>query len=206
MNKALFWINDPEVGYKSIKPKLAKIIANLMAYPFAMMILCIIAAVLLEIASPVAVYFFLGISISALVFGYIQRRQIRKEIIASSEIRQRTRDHLGATTIGSAIHVAGHPKLARDQPIVIALINDHLAFFSYEGGEPIDWLPLADIHTIQMVVYDADRIPHVEVIDNTAQALQIRFTRGGREWVCLFRRIREVRPIDWFHILEQARA
>ncbi len=50
-----------------------------------------------------------------------------------------------------------------------------------------------------------ERIPHTDVINSTAQALQFTYKVNDREYTCLFRRMRKVHPIDWYHELQKAR-
>ena len=70
---------------------------------------------------------------------------------------------------------------------------------------PIDRISIQDIKALKTVVYDDDRIPHTEVIDSAAQALQLEFIWMSKECTCLFRRMRKVRPIDWYHSIQQRR-
>ena len=111
----------------------------------------------------------------------------------------------GATVMGSAIHVAGHPLLNREQEVVLALTPEGLKIFSYEDGHPLDILSVDHIAELHTVTYDDERIPHIDVINSTAQALQFTYKADGKEYTCLFRRMRKVRPIDWYHELQKAR-
>jgi len=120
------------------------------------------------------------------------------------EIQARARLQAGASLIGSAIHVAGHPLLEREQPVVLALAPDGLKLFSYADAHPIDIISLDQLAAVQTVVYDDERVPHVDVIDSAAQALQLTVKYPQREFTCLFRRMRKVRPIDWYHELMKA--
>ena len=107
--------------------------------------------------------------------------------------------------MGSAIHVAGHPLLARDQPVVLALSGDTLSIYSYNSPIPIDTLPVRHMTSIHTVVYDDERVPHIEVVDSAAQALQLSFSRDNSTWTFLLRRMQKVRPVDWYHAIQQAR-
>jgi len=140
-----------------------------------------------------------------LVRGYFlwRRGQLLTKRVA--EIQQGARLRTGAAQIGSAVHVAGHPLLTRDQPVVLALSDETLSFFSYDSAVPIDTLPIRQLQSVHTVVYDDERVPHIEVIDSAAQALQLTFTREGAVWTCLFKQMRKVRPVDWYHALQQAR-
>lgn len=136
------------------------------------------------------------------IYGY---RWLRSTSSRVKEIQQKALEITGASVIGSAIHVAGHPLLDRDGPIVIALVDDHLNIYSFEDPSPTDRISIQDIKALKTVVYDDERIPHTEVIDSTAQAIQMEFTWQSKECTCLFRRMRKVRPIDWYHTIQQRR-
>ena len=68
------------------------------------------------------------------------------------------------------IHLAGHPFLSRDQPVVLALANGSLSIYDYASAIPLDTLSPADLLAVPTVVYDDDRVPHLEAIDSAAQA------------------------------------
>ena len=108
--------------------------------------------------------------------------------------------------IGSAIHVAGHPELDREQNVVLALTSPTLTIFSYDSDKPITVIPIQQIQSIQTVTYDDERIPHIEVVDSTAQAIQLILKFNDQEIPCLFRRMKKVRPIDWYHAIQKERA
>ncbi len=120
-------------------------------------------------------------------------------------IQEKARQQSGASVIGSAVHVAGHPLLNRDQEVVLALTPEGLKIFSYEDVHPIDILSVNHIEDLHTVTYDDERIPHTDVINSTAQALQFTYKVNDREYTCLFRRMRKVHPIDWYHELQKAR-
>jgi hypothetical protein len=86
------------------------------------------------------------------------------------------------------------------------MISPNLAIYSYESDQPIDIIPLKHIANIHTVVYDDERIPHIDVVDSTAQALQLVLKYGEQEITCLFRRMKKVRPIDWYHVIQKSRA
>ncbi|MDH5507294.1 MAG: hypothetical protein OEZ02_08745 [Anaerolineae bacterium] len=149
------------------------------------------------------------IVIIALVFAMIPsiftyRLQI-KRAAAASQAQAAIFDKINATHIGSAIHVAGHPMLARDQPVVLALKHDTLSVHSYESSSPIASLDLGHLDTVHTVVYDDQRVPHLGVIDSAAQALQLTFDLDGQPCTCLFRSMKDLRPIDWYHAIQQTR-
>jgi hypothetical protein len=87
----------------------------------------------------------------------------------------------------------------------MALRGDRLSIYTYESLNPIDTILISQIDKLQTVVYDQDRIPHVEVIDKTAQALQLVLRVNGKEFVTLFRRFRNLKAIDWYHAIQKAR-
>ena len=80
-----------------------------------------------------------------------------------------------------------------------------MSIHSYQSQVALDEIPVSAIMAAHTVVYDEDRIPHIEVIDNTAQALQIEYRAQGQVWTCLFRRMKKARPIDWHHAIQRAR-
>jgi DNA-directed RNA polymerase subunit RPC12/RpoP len=120
-------------------------------------------------------------------------------------IQQLAKDKIGASYLGSAIHTAGHPLLQVNQPVVLALKDSEFSIYAYDSPIPIDTLSVNELHAINPVVFDDDYVPHVGVIDNTAQALQISFQRQNVECVCSFRRMYKVRPIEWYHAIQKAR-
>jgi hypothetical protein len=80
-----------------------------------------------------------------------------------------------------------------------------LKIYPYNDDHPIDILSPEHMKNIYTVTYDDERIPHTDVINSAAQALQFSYEDGNREYTCLFRRMRNVRPIDWYHELQKAR-
>ncbi|MDH5507295.1 MAG: hypothetical protein OEZ02_08750 [Anaerolineae bacterium] len=124
---------------------------------------------------------------------------------SAPKIQALARQNTGATHMGSAVHVAGHPMLARDQPVVLALKHSTLSIHSYESSSPIASLDLGHLDTVHTVVYDDQRVPHLAVIDSAAQALQLTFDLDGRPCTCLFRSMKDLRPIDWYHAIQQTR-
>ena len=155
--------------------------------------------------SPLIAGFIVVIVIAMIALGVYQSRRMKEFRSRVELIQQRAQASTKASHIGSAVHVAGHPSLVRDQSVVLGLVHDQLNFYSYKSPSPIDTLTLSDIQAVRTVVYDNDRIPHIDVIDNTAQALQIEFTRDNQTYQCLLRRMRGKRPIDWYHAIQQAR-
>ena len=143
--------------------------------------------------------------LAAIVLGYIQTRRNKSVTDHAKLIQKRAREHTGADLIGSAVHVAGYPKLEQNQPVVLALTKNALVIYPYDKPNVLDKIDTREIDAIQTVVYDEDRIPHIEVIDPCSQALQLRITRQDISWQCLFNRMRSVRPIDWYHAIQKAK-
>lgn len=200
-----FWIDEPYpfFPYGASKPG-----ARASILPHALLLGCqlvFLAYIAAELRFPPGGWILFGLlSLIPLTGIYLQLR--RKSLTARAAlVQQRAREQIGASTMGSAIHVAGHPLLDREQPVVIALRGDQLLFFSYQNRNPIDVLPIGELQDIRTVVYDDDRVPHVDVIDSTAQALQLTFTWRGHTCTSLFRRMHKVRPIDWYQAIQQAR-
>ncbi|HTX90694.1 MAG TPA: hypothetical protein VMC09_05700 [Anaerolineales bacterium] len=137
--------------------------------------------------------------------GYSSRRRRKLALRSIADTQQRAHDSTGASLIGSAVHVAGHPGLEREQKVVIALASPNLALYSYESDQPIVVIPLQKITAVQTVVYDDERVPHVDVVDSSAQAIQLVIQYGKQEVACLFRRMKRVRPVDWYHAIQKAR-
>lgn len=120
-------------------------------------------------------------------------------------IQQLAKERTGADFIGSAIHTAGHPLLKADQPLVLALKDTEICIYSYDSPTPIDTIPVKTIQTVDLVVFDDNHVPHVGVIDNTAQSLQFSFQRNNITYTCSFRRFYKVRAVDWYHAIQTAR-
>jgi hypothetical protein len=169
----------------------------------------LIAGVILSLWFMVSPYLAIAIVLYILAlfaFGFYRRRQNKMKAEHIAAVQKQALEMTGAELLGSAVHVAGHARLERNQPVVIALTQRELNIYPYDKAEPLDVLLLKEIETIQTVVYDEDRIPHVDVIDPTAQALQITFHREGQTWKCLFNRMRIHRPIDWYQAIQKAKA
>jgi hypothetical protein len=168
-------------------------------------ILLVVPAVLFAYVSP----WLLGLYILLLVYFISITIYRRKKFLSNknriSQIQDKARQRTGCEIIGSAIHVAGHPALQREQPVVLALLDGRLVLYPYERAVPLDEMALSQIKNVQTVVYDDEHVPHVDVIDPAAQAIQITFQRDQGEFTCLFRRLRNLRSIDWYHAIQQAR-
>jgi hypothetical protein len=111
--------------------------------------------------------------------GVRRRKLILQEI---SQIQQRAREKTGASLIGSAVHVAGHPRLEREQNVVLALTPTGIQIYSYESDQPVDTISFEQIAAVHTVVYDDERTPHLDTVDSTAQALQLTLKYGDGEF------------------------
>ncbi len=139
------------------------------------------------------------------VFFLYQRRYRKNTTSNIDEIQKHAREITGASQIGSAIHVAGHPLLQREQPVVLALVASQLNIYGYESPTPLDSIPLKNLQGVYTVSYDDDRVPHINAIDSVAQALQITFLWHEQPCTCLFRRMQKMKAIDWYHAIQQVR-
>jgi hypothetical protein len=171
------------------------------ALTFGILIFIVIYAIFSDVTTLLIIAV---IYLAIVAFPYLVSLWAKSKSKDVAKIQELARQRINASEIGSAIHVAGHPFLERDQPVVIALIKGQISFFGYDSSKPINTLDLKAINSLQTVVYDHDRVPHVEVIDSAAQALQMTVTYDSRTWTCLFRRMRPLRPIDWYHAIKQA--
>jgi hypothetical protein len=52
----------------------------------------------------------------------------------------------------------------------VALVGSEIRFYEYNGIQ-LGGLPLGTITSIHTVVYDDERVPHIDAVDSTAQAL-----------------------------------
>jgi hypothetical protein len=147
----------------------------------------------------------LVLMISVYALSVYQMRHRKSAVNNIDETQKHAKEIVGALQIGSAIHVAGHPLLQREQPIVLALVNDSLTIYAYENSTPLDSISLKNIQGVYTVAYDDDRVPHIDAIDSVAQSLQITFLWREQPCTCLFRRMRKTKPIDWYHAIQQVR-
>ena len=160
----------------------------------------------LYLLSPILLWFWLALLLLSYGFGLRLRRQKKLEMQEIIAIQARTTARIGASLVGSAVHVAGHPQLEREHNVLLALTVPNLSVYSYETDQALVIIPLQQIVSIQTVVYDEDRIPHVDVVDSTAQAIQLILKYDQQEIACLFRRMKKVRPIDWYHAIQKSRS
>jgi len=166
---------------------------------------CLIISLAGRILNRYFVYLFFGIFIFVSLFSFIAQIQRRKKITIIQQLQEQAKFSVGAEIIGSATHVAGHPLLERNQQVVLAIHGNLLSFYSFEKEIPIDQISVSDIETVQTIVYDDDRIPHADQIDPAAQALQIKFNTRGSSWTCLFNRMRKIKPVDWYQVINEAK-
>jgi hypothetical protein len=197
-----FWKDIPDAPQGNLSKPVTWMV-GISAISLNLMFLCGFALLL----SPWPIAMWSLIAFYVLIFVWFFYALIKRKNASrpGDEIQKLARERLGASHIGSALHVAGHPLLGRDQPIVLALVGDQLNLHSYESPVPLDTIPLRNIQVVQTVSYDDDRVPHVDAIDSTAQAIQLTFLWREQTCICLFRHMKKMRPIDWYQALQQAR-
>jgi hypothetical protein len=202
-----FWMDlpqQPAAATGSQLPAWPFLIAIIRLTAYATMIL--FPLVLLVWIFPPMLRVLLALAIAAQLLLLVIARRRARIVATKAEATQRAaRQSTGASHIGSAIHVAGHPLLSRDQPVVLALVRDQLSIHSYAAREPLAAIPLEAISSVKTVVYDQDRVPRDDIVDGAAQALKLTMELDGRDWDCLFRRMLSPRPIDWYHALQKAK-
>jgi hypothetical protein len=209
-NEDLFWADIPEGGIWGIKwtgiggsKFQEKYFGFILIY--MVILTALIPCVLFSLVSHWFTWFYFFFVLVGMISSIIRLNRSRLKIENYKLLQAKAWQITGASTIGSADHLAGHPLLIRNQPVVLALKDDVLSIYSYASPIPIDTLSMAQITEINTIVYDDDRVPHLDVIDGAAQAIQLSFTRDGEIWKCVFQHMRIVRPIDWFHAFQQAR-
>ena len=202
---APFWKDDPETPSTS---HLMGRATKLITITFVIRFILVIAgafAFFYFVLSKVLAFGWLFLMLYSLGLGFYRRRQLQRQEQEIALLKQRAREKTGASFIGSAVHVAGHPLLEREQPVVLALSSEGLGIYPYDRPVPLDTLTAGQMLRIATVVYDDERIPHLDTVDSTAQALQLTVEIQGQEFTVLFRRMRSVRPIDWYHALQKSR-
>jgi hypothetical protein len=204
IEKQPFWKDEPEVALRRFSSNQAK-------YPYfayittAVRVVILIMVAILLYKSPVIMLAWLILFGLPLVIRIIFFRSARTYVQSTKDIQGLAREKTGASSIGSAIHVAGYPLLQRDQQVVLAIVGDQLNIYNYEDPTPLDSVSLKNIQAIYTVSYDDDRVPHIDAIDSVAQALQLTFLWQEQPCTCLFRRMRTMKPVDWFHAIQQTR-
>ena len=201
-----FWKDDLENSI-IYKPTFLRILGWYAKYVMVVVQLVVLAipAVIFAYLSPILLYAWLAVAGLIYVNWFFHLRKKRQAVQDIENTQKKAYALIGTKHLGSAIHVAGHPLLQRDQPVVLALVDNQLNICGYEDPAPIDTIYLKDIQSIHTVVYDDERVPHIDVIDSAAQALQITFSWHEQLCTCLFRRMRKVRSIDWYHAIQQKR-
>jgi len=202
INEQPFWKDAPEASLGSL-PRPLNWAIGYFSIATQLVILLTIAALLSF--QPILMWVWIAFYGVMTFRGVVLHFKNKSFIQTADEIQRIARQRLNASHIGSALHMAGHPLLQRDQPIVLALVGDQLNLHSYESPVPLDTIPLQNIQAVQTVSYDDDRVPHVDVIDSAAQAIQLTFIWREQTCTCLFRRMKKMRPIDWYQALQQAR-
>jgi hypothetical protein len=161
---------------------------------------------MLAFTQPLIVVGFLLLSSIAYAMGVSMRRSYEESVARARQVQAQAREKTRALCIGSAVHVAGHPNLDRDQPVILALKSQALEILHYHEAQTLASIALDELVAVLTVVYDDERVPHLDAIDTTAQALQVGFRQDSQEWTCLFRRMKPARPIDWYHAIQKARS
>ncbi|MGQ0604143.1 MAG: hypothetical protein ACT4QE_20875 [Anaerolineales bacterium] len=202
-----FWVDDP-TPYSPPRPRQHNFLARFSVALFAVSNLVrfalLIAFIVIALKFPWAWLFVLLQGGLLLARAYFPQ-SLEAKLARAAQIQQRAKTKTGAAHIGSALHTAGHPLLQTNQPVVLALTETELSFYSYTKPIPIDTIRVNDLQSIETVVYDDDRVPHLGVIDNMAQALQLTFPWRGGTCTCLFRRMYNIRPIEWHQAIQTAR-
>jgi len=204
-----FWIDEPNPysrpSASATKGSLTWLISKMFtAYALIVRLFIFALIIFLAIKFPLLwiVVLFEAVILSIRIFAPRLKETRQAKAV---RIQSLAKDKTGADYLGSAIHTAGHPLLQVNQPVVFALKDSALSIYGYDNSIPVDTLSVNDLQAVNPVVFDDDYIPHVGVIDNTAQALQISFQRQGNTYICSFRRMYKVRPIEWYQAIQKAR-
>lgn len=202
-----FWADDPDLTQRTFQSKgcLTNLL-KLYAYFLAFLMIGGGAIILAYLTDHICASIWLAFSLSAMGYSYYQQRQRLSTKQQVKVTQMRAQEKIGTPFIGSATHVAGHPLLIRDQRIVLALKEGQLFFFNFTSQDAIGSIPVKEIKKLNTVVYDNERVPYIDVIDSAAQALQIQFTWQEEILTCLFNRMQNMRPIDWYHAIQKERA
>jgi len=175
-----FWEDMPS-GY--IKGKNQKtplyVVASMMKNVVYIFSAIIAILFLIEIQASswfVLAYFFFILVMS--IYSYLKKKTRYSQV---EGIQQKAREITGASVIDSA------------------LVHHDFNIYSYLDSTPVSRIPLSEIKSVKLIVYDDERIPHSDIIDSAAQALELRFTFRESECTALFRKMINIRPIDWFH-------
>jgi len=209
-NHEPFWMDEPNPYYHPKSNSATKRDVSwwfskaIIAYTIFFVLLWFGLLIIFAINVPVLWIVVVLLAIAVLLPLFLRR--IGKTKLANvTRIQQQAREKTRSDYLGSAIHIAGHPLLQVNQPVVLGLKEFELSIYSYDSSTPIDIIPVNSIIDVSPVVYDDEYIPHVGVIDNTAQALQISVKRNNFDFVCSFRRMYKMRPIEWYHSIQKTR-
>ena len=198
-----FWKDSPEIPSRFLSKRTSK--SFYLYFSTAIRAIILIVGIFLTYKSPIILLIFIvifGFPLALRVYLLVKSKSFFQ---STDEIQNLAREKVSASHIGSAIHVAGHPLLEREQQIVLALVGDQLNIYSYENSTPLDSISLKNLQGVYTVSYDDDRVPHIDAIDSVAQALQLTFLWHDQPCTCLFRRMKKVKPIDWYHAIQQVR-
>jgi len=205
----VFW--KDELNTQLIPGKFISLILSYAKFGGIFIIFCgivLLFALFFYISRPLAwgvVIYFILLPGLGIITGITRKKKWKRLQQEIAEVQRRASEKTGAFLIGSCIHVAGNPKLNRDQNIVLALTPEALVIYPYDRDIPLDTISLQQITAIHTVVYDDERTPHLEAVDSAAQALQLTIKHGNIDYDCLLRSMKNIRPIDWFHAIQKAR-
>ena len=205
-NQQPFWVDEQITP--TFTPRSTSVFSRVIIIYLNVILWLVLVSIVLIIWFSISQLLALAIIIlllASIIFGYARARRSKSLTEQIIFIQKQARELTGAELIGSAVHVAGHPNLEPKQPVVLVLRENTLVIYPFDKPIVSDEINVRDIETIQTVVYDEDRIPHVDVIDPTAQALQLRIVRHDKNWQCLLNQMRSIRPIDWYHAIQKAK-
>ena len=127
-----FWKDEPEM--QSIKTQ-SSLMPFLKIYNVVLLVFFTsIPAVFLSLVSKYLGLAWLVLMIGIYALSYYMKRYRKNFVNNIDETQKHAKETIGASQIGSAIHVAGHPLLQREQQIVLALVGDRLNIYSYENS------------------------------------------------------------------------
>jgi predicted membrane protein len=139
-----FWVDEPSTYPKNLslaRTRFFKIWAYFMIGFVDFVVLWFVFLLLSKLLALILGVIFL---FSLVNYAYqIKKRKVKEADII--KVQQRAQELTRASKIGSAIHVAGHPKLLRDQNIVLALVENTLSIYGYDSPTPIDVIPVEAI-------------------------------------------------------------
>ena len=206
-----FWVDDPNPYLPSGRGRIPfaqqTILGLVTCFRISYYAMLWVIAVFFALKYPVVwigVVVMAGIMLLTFVRVFLLWRKSRGRP-TSAYLQQLAKEKTGADLIGSALHTVGHPLLQVNQPVVLGLKGDELSIYGYSSSNPIHTISVRLVQNIQTIVFDEEHVPHTDVIDSTAQALQLTFVWRGNPCMCSFRRMYKVRPIEWYQALQAAR-